>query len=173
MLGKMLTVFPPKGKDTISAQGHNIPSLGLKLQITKELIVLHRAGFIRIAEEIINPKAQTPSDSPGESTSETGGGSDVLRVSPSDPPKPLPQVLDIPEEASAHADVVSSHNLEGEGSQPDFAPKPSTFSSRKEIEETNDWEALRDYVAEKIGYVYQKKSLESLRSMALEQFDVK
>lgn len=166
-----MTILPPKGKDSICAQGYNVPKIGLRVQVTKELIVLHRAGFIVIAEDIVNPKAQTPSDSPGESTSETGGGSSSSRAP--DPPKPLPQVLDIPEEASADADVVSSPDSEGEGSQPEFAPKPSAFSSRKEIEETVDWEALRDYVAEKIGYVYQKKSLESLRSMALEQFDAK
>ena len=172
MLGKMMTVLPPKGKDTISAQGHNIPLTGLKLQITKEILVLYRAGFIRIAEDIINPKAQiqSPSEIPGKIASETEGGSDAFGVSPSDPPKPLPQV-DVPEEALAIADEVSSHDSEGKGSKPDFEPKPSVFSTRKEIEETLDWEGLRDYVADKIGYVYQKKSLEALRSMALEQFD--
>lgn len=169
-----MTVFPPKGKDNISAQGHSISITGKKLQITKELIVLHKAGFIRIAEDIVNPRSEelstkSPSDPSGAITSEAEGGS--VTTSPPDPPEPLPQIVDVPEGASdAHSDVVSSLTLEGEGSQ---APKPSTFTTRKEIEETLDWEALRDYIASKIGYFYQKKSLEALRSMALEQFDAK
>jgi hypothetical protein len=62
MLGEVRRVHPPQGiKGPISAMGHIIPAEGIDVEITKDLLKLHSAGMIRIAEKaVVAPPGSEP-----------------------------------------------------------------------------------------------------------------
>jgi hypothetical protein len=41
-------VYPPKGSETVSAQGIMITQQGLDIELSKSWVILHRAGMVRI-----------------------------------------------------------------------------------------------------------------------------
>ena len=68
-LGEVHRILPPVGKDHINCQGIDIPPEGKRLQITKELVSLIQAGFVRIAHDIDKPSS---GDQPPVPIQETG-----------------------------------------------------------------------------------------------------
>lgn len=135
-LGEVHLILPPAGQTSINCQGIDIPPEGKRLQVTKELVTLIQAGFVRIAHDISNTQSDQPSVS---SPKAEGDGS--------------PNVMD-----DTHV-AVSSLNSEGETT-------PSVFSSVEEIRTCQDRERLRLYVKSKTGAENEKAEIESLRSVA-------
>jgi hypothetical protein len=140
-LGEVHLILPPVGKTEINCQGIDIPAEGKRLQVTKELVALIQAGFIRIANEIDNTGQENQSSAPVQKT-DNGDGS----------PSPL-----------AHVEV-SSLTTEGVGA-------PSVvFSSVEEIRACQDREKLRLFVKSKTTYENEKTHIDALRESAEKLF---
>ena len=145
-LGEIHTILPPIGHDSINCQGIDIPPEGKRLQITKEIVALIQAGFVRIAHDMTNPDADKLGGSLPSSPSDASGG-----------------------EGPSHADTtvgVSSLDL-GTG----VVHAPSLFSSAAEIEACEDREKLRQYVEIETGFPNPKAAIEVLREVALREFN--
>jgi hypothetical protein len=143
-LGEMHTILPPVGKTTINCQGIEIPAEGKRLQVTKELVALIQAGFIRIAHDIDNTGSVDQSSVPTRKTDE-GGSKPAM-------------------EPSSGSVGVSSHNLQRDST-------PSVFSSVQEVRTCQDREKLRLYVKSKNGFENQDASIEGLRAVAEGLYD--
>src|SRR5262252_7976373 len=51
-LGEVHRILPPVGSTSINCQGIDIPAEGKRIQITKEIVALIQAGFVRIAHDL-------------------------------------------------------------------------------------------------------------------------
>ena len=140
-LGEIRTILPPVGTEIINCQGMDIGPEGKKLQITKELVALIQAGFIRIAVDMVNPEAHKHSAPSSPSTRSMEG--DVT---------------------ASHADAptaVSSLTSEG------VVNASSDFLSVEELKSCQDREKLRLYVKSISGYDNEKTHIEGLRDHAI------
>ena len=186
-VGEMRTVLPPIGKDSIIAQGHQIPMTGKKIMIDKQLLVLHAAGMIRIATDIINPKAFDHMSPPKDIAPKSPIPPEVLAAfkevqkprnpiltdSPANirrplfPDQSLPQVNSTPEVVAAMSVPVSEDAVEAPNSS------ASSFSTQREIMETRDYDGLRKFLEAKTGNRYDsRKSLEQLKTIAIRTLEL-
>jgi len=138
-LGEVHTILPPVGTEIINCQGIDVGPEGKKFQITKELVALIQAGFIRIANDIVNPDAHKHNDSSSPSSTSMEG-----------------------DDAASHTDAtgVSSLDLRGK-----ITSSP-VFSSVEEIQSCQDQEKLRLFVKSKTGYENEGVHIEALRNTA-------
>jgi hypothetical protein len=143
-LGEVHLILPPVGKTEINCQGVDIPIEGKRLQVTKELVALIQAGFVRIANEIDNTGQENQSSAPVQKTDNGDSSTE---------PSPLAHVVDI-----------SSLDLQRE------ATPPSVFSSVEEIRTCQDREKLRLYVKSKTTYDNEKTHIDALRASAEKLF---
>jgi hypothetical protein len=145
-IGEVHRILPPVGHHTINCQGIDIPPEGKKLQITKELVTLIQAGFVRIAHDITNPGADKPSASPSvpPASNSTEGNTSSL----------------------ATASVgVSPRTIEG------VEHAPSTLLSAEGISSCEDREKLRLFVLDRTGVPNLKAPIEGIRELALRLFN--
>lgn len=143
-LGELHTILPPIGTEIINCQGVDIGPEGKKLQITKELVALIQAGFVRIAHDIVNPDAHKHSAPPSPSSTSMGGDVAV---------------------SESHADTptgVLVSSLTGLGDT--VNPSSSPFSSVEEIKACNDKEKLRLFISNATGFPANERApMEALR----------
>jgi hypothetical protein len=138
MIGEVHTVYPREGMDHIMVQGQRVTAQGAAMTITRELLALEKARFIRIdtgAAPAPHPAPPAPPPMP-----------------PPAPPQPDPHALDIDTPAAQSA--------------PPEAPAPDDPRARKlaEINQMNN-EELRQFV-ESIGQDAQGKRRGSLLQLA-------
>jgi hypothetical protein len=145
-LGEVHTILPPAGHDIINCQGIDIPPEGKKLQITKELVALIQAGFVRIAVDIINPDA----DKHGSPVPDSSVGPEVSKSAESN--------------TEGSSTGVSSQALGGV-----HAASP-TFSSVDEIQACGDREKVRLYVFNRTTFPNDNAPLEGLKDLAVKLF---
>lgn len=141
-LGEVHLILPPAGQTSINCQGVDIPPEGKRLQVTKELVALIQAGFVRIAHDISNTQSDQPSVSPLKAEGDS----------------PSPIVM-----GDDHHVVSSLDLAEGKTT-------PSVFSSVEEIRTCEDRERVRLYVKSKTGAENEKAPIEGLRSVAEKLF---
>jgi hypothetical protein len=145
-LGEVHTILPPVGHGTINCQGIDLPPEGKKLQITKELVALIQAGFIRIAVDITNPDA----DKHGSPAPDSSVGPEVSKSV----------------ESNTQVTVGVSPPL----SKDTLTTSSVFFSSIEEIESCQDREKLRLFVKSKNGYENENSHIDGLRDLSLKLF---
>jgi hypothetical protein len=155
-LGEVHTILPPVGCDVINCQGFEIRAGGKKLQITKELVALIQAGFVRIAVDLVGPDADKHS---------------APIPTPSPPP---PIVTPDPEVSKSTEGNTESHVLPTGVSSLDLGgvnhAAPPTFSSVEEIQACDDREKIRLYVFNITTYPNDHAPIEGLKDLAMKLF---
>jgi hypothetical protein len=145
-LGETHTILPPAGHDIINCQGIDIPPEGKKLQITKELVALIQAGFVRIAVDLVGPDV---------GKHETSAGSVGPEVSKS--VESNTQSHELPTGVSSQTETVDQTS-------------PVSFSSVEEIETCEDRERIRLYIFNITTYPNEHAPIEGLKDLAIKLF---
>jgi hypothetical protein len=151
-LGEVHTILPPAGQGTINCQGIDIPPEGKKLQITKEIVALIQAGFVRIAVDMVNPDAD--------------------KHSPPTPPTPSPVgPVGVGGETSKSTEGNTDDHA-GVSSLTETVDQTSSvsFSSIEEIQACMDREKVRLYVFDRTTYPNDHAPIEGLKDLAVKLF---